>query len=254
MSNSRKHLSLVKYLGLGLGSGNLKRVGVPTMGVASKVKTFMICLGWAEAPTLSTVTRHGLAGWDRVLFLTPDWDDRGVVETISSLSGVIRRIDGRISVERFKVPLRSVDEAVVAIARRIRVEASEGRRIILNLSGGMRILVVESLLGAIFSGVRDILVEVQFEDKSMVVEVPNLWGLIPSPEDPSIKLLKELSSKEKLMLNIRKLSQNCNLPLTTTHRWLKKLEKQGLIKLEKTGKEIIPKPTTKGKIITLITT
>lgn len=195
------------------------------------------------------ITRHGLGVGDKVVFLFPDWRDEGCLNAIASLKSLIRQIDSRIEVEELPVPLYNVNEAIVKIAKHIGSEASKGRRIVINLSGGMRILIVETLLATQISGAKDVVVEAQSEDRRIIVNFPKLWNYTQNFTKNMERIITTLLEK---VLGIRKLSLACKLPLTTTHRLVKKLEKQGIIEIKRVGKEKNVSLTYKGKIIAQI--
>jgi CRISPR locus-related DNA-binding protein len=95
----------------------------------------------------------------KVVVIVPEGiqDDRG----LSVLNDFVKRYVNEEGVELMKVPIRDFHGSVLTLARTFRSWAE--RPIILNLSGGMRLLVVEALCAALISRV-PMTVEVESED------------------------------------------------------------------------------------------
>jgi CRISPR-associated protein Csa3 len=214
-----------------------------------KHKSFIITLGWTESPALTSLTKHGLAEGDTIILLTPDWRDEGVMATISNLKAIVGNISQKIVLEELPVPIARFEEAVGVILKRLSKERAEGRKLIVNLSGGMRILIIEALIAVMTSGVKDTIIEVQSEDKRMTVEIPYLWEYTPSLSHPQMTILKALINKPSSVSELAKIH---GLPLSTTYRLILKLEGTGLIITEKVGRERVSRPTLRGKLVARI--
>ncbi|MEM3584678.1 MAG: hypothetical protein QW193_05325, partial [Nitrososphaerales archaeon] len=78
-------------------------------------KSFIITLGWSDTPALASLTKHGLAEGDRIIFLIPDWRDEGTISTISNLKGIINKISQKIEVHELLIPIDNFGDAVKRI-------------------------------------------------------------------------------------------------------------------------------------------
>lgn len=217
------------------------------MSIENLQKSFIITLGWTDAPALASLTKHGLAEGDRIIFLIPDWYDEGIRSTISSLKSLISKISQKIEVHELPITITNFGDAVKRILDKIYEEEKEGRRLIINLSGGMRILIIETLVAIMMSGIKNLFIEVQSEDRKITIEVPYFWEYTPILTETQKNILKALL-KENLSLS--ELSKACQIPISTAYRLIIELERLGLIETEKIGKERIVGLTMKGKIIT----
>jgi len=211
------------------------------------LKAFFITLGWTETPALTSVTKHGLQEGDEVYFLVPSWEDKGVANALSTLKALIERISPKIPVEEVRVPIDSFEEGTARILAALLKAQAKGGKLIVNLSGGMRALIVEALMAAMLSGVEGLVVEVGAEDRSFSVEVTlNAWrGMVV--EEAQWKLMKALEGR----MALSELAGRVGLPLSTSYRLTMALAKMGLVKAEKEGRKRLVSLTSIGRVLLL---
>ena len=112
----------------------------------------------------------------KVVVIVPEGiqDERG----LSVLNDFVKRYVNEEGVELMKVPIGDFHGSVLTLARTFRSWAE--RPIVLNLSGGMRLLVVEALCAALISRV-PMTIEVESEDGKALDHLP------PHPESYHIQ-------------------------------------------------------------------
>ena len=208
-------------------------------------KSFIITLGWTEAPTLTSISKHGLDCGDRVILLTPERRDKGAEAAISRIKSLVSLIKGGIEVLELPLPIERFEDAVMKITRVIRSAAEQGHYVIMNLSGGMRLLVIEALMAALLSNVQDLTVEIQTEDGRFDITIPLIIkpSFILSPIQRLI--LKSLKNREA---SITELSRDLGKPISTVYRLVKKLSDEGFVELEKRGRKSIARLKLKGEV------
>jgi CRISPR locus-related DNA-binding protein len=209
-------------------------------------KSFFITLGWTEGPALTALTKHGLAEDDRVILLISDSGDEGSLAAVSNIRAIINRISNKIEIEELQIPIARFEEAVSIILKKMRGEKTNNRSLIINLSGGMRILIVETLIASMILGAEDIHLEIQSEDKKVLIEIPHLWEHMPRLTRPQVEMLKNLTKRS---ISVSELAEDLKLPISTTYRLLLEMERGGLVKTEKLGRERIAHPTMRGRLI-----
>ena len=107
-------------------------------------------------------------------------------------------------------------------------------RLIINLSGGMRVLSMIVLFALVLTGIRDLKLEVELGDFSGVVEIPSTLLLLPS--------IKASMTKEKLAIlklvaegkrDVRSITESLEKDESTMRRHLMTLKRYGLVEVER---------------------
>jgi CRISPR locus-related DNA-binding protein len=155
----------------------------------------------------------------------------------------VKRYVNEEGVELMKVPIGDFHGSVLTLARAFRSWAE--RPIILNLSGGMRLLVVEALCAALISRV-PMTIEVESEDGKALAAF--------STDDLSFPEIDEVDRQiiESLARGVRTLgllSEELGISKPTVWRRLRRLERAGMVKLSQ-GKrrEVVVSLTERGQI------
>ncbi|MEM4334169.1 MAG: CRISPR-associated CARF protein Csa3, partial [Nitrososphaerota archaeon] len=119
-------------------------------------------MGFDERFAVRAMLRHGVGKDDDVTVLTPMHrsDERGV-KAIEALEEFVKRYINGEGVSRYEVDVDDFNKAVPYLANLFRSWMK--RPIIINLSGGMRLLIVETLVASIMSNL-PITVELETED------------------------------------------------------------------------------------------
>jgi CRISPR locus-related DNA-binding protein len=161
----------------------------------------------------------------KVVVVVPEGiqDERG----LSVLNDFVKRYVNEEGVELMKVPIGDFHGSVLTLARAFRSWAE--RPIILNLSGGMRLLVVEALCAALISRV-PMTIEVESEDGKALA--------VFSTDDLSFPEIDEVDRQiiESLARGVRTLgllSEELGISKPTVWRRLRRLERAGMVRLSK---------------------
>ncbi|MEM2293806.1 MAG: CRISPR-associated CARF protein Csa3 [Nitrososphaerota archaeon] len=209
------------------------------------MKSFIATIGWTEWPIASAVIKHGLSSGDRVILLCPEKRDERAREALSDVKGFVSKFTQGVEVVDIPVPVHNPVEAVVMLAKMMKNEAEKGRRLIVNLSGGMRILVIEVLLALTLLRVDDLELEIRTEDK-VDLSIPRLWRCYHDLTREESMVLEALARGERVSLS--EVSKRIKASIATTHRILKRMEGDGLISSKKSGKEKLMELTSKGRV------
>ncbi|MCS7368050.1 MAG: CRISPR-associated CARF protein Csa3 [archaeon YNP-WB-062] len=210
-------------------------------------KCIIATFGWTEQFVLSSILKHGIKAGDKIILLIPAKRDEKSEAILRDFEQFLSKYGEGIKLENKRVPLQSFEEAVVSISETLRNILSEGYdRLIINLSGGMRILILAAYVAAFLTCPRDIVIELETEDRERGYIVPNF----------SIKELIKLKDIERRILekldkgikSTPELLRELNIPRSTLHKHLKELEKNGLLTLKKNGRALTLNITALGKL------
>jgi len=211
-------------------------------------KILVATFGWTEQYVLSSILRHGLERGDVVTLLVPAKEDEKSEIILRDFQSFLSRYGEGVDLEVERVSIESFDAAVSHIAEVLRNALSRGpEKLILNLSGGMRILILATYLAAILTCPRDVLIELETEDRERSYRVPSLTlrGLIKLREIEKMvlaRLLEGPKSTGRLLMELR-------IPRSTLHKHLKTLRNLGLTEIEKEERMLIAKLTPLGRLI-----
>ncbi len=210
-------------------------------------KVLVATIGFDERPVIRAILRHGL-GFNEILLLKPREPDdprsRRVVENIREL---VDKTGANIPLTVGEVDITDFYRAVGEIKSWLADTISRHRGdIVLLLGGGMRSLVLETLVAAIQLS-NELLVngvlEVDIEGSTSYVSA-RIEDLIPVTITPQEKRVLEELDKEPATLS--NLSNRLDMPKTTLWKILQRLEEKKLVVKEYSGKTTIYKPTPKA--------
>jgi len=200
-------------------------------------RLFTCTIGWTETPIVRLVVRHGLEAGDFVLLVRPTGSDEKADIALQAIRDFLVKMLGDLASRSFRV-LEIDPLSPISSIKRIRevLEEYEVEEVIAILSGGMRALLLETLLGILFSKHfsedRRILIEVDLEGRNEYIRLDSkilkLVGWKPSAEQR--KLMNALKFEPKPM---RALAEELEVNVSTVYRWFKELEARGLMKAEK---------------------
>ncbi|MEM3388960.1 MAG: CRISPR-associated CARF protein Csa3 [Thermoproteota archaeon] len=213
------------------------------------MKTFVATIGWTEWPIASAIVKHGLSKGDKIILLSPEKRDERSRAAVSEVKHFVSKFVPFVEVSEVSVPIHSPSEAIPLIAK-LFSEEGKGRDLIVNLSGGMKILVLETLLALMLISIENLVLELQTEDK-VDVQLPILWRPVEDLSPPARKALKILWEHGPVSLS--KLADSLRISVATAHRLLKSLEKNSIVSSKKVGKERIMELTPKGRILLSVT-
>lgn len=157
-------------------------------------------------------------------------------KALDSLVEVLNK--GEVQYEVIDVNPRDPIDVVVKVGYKI--EENKGKKLVFNLSGGMRVLGILTLLTALMNGV-DAEVELETEDFSGIVKF-NVNDFTPVRKKLDEVDLKVLDAAEKGYNTVTSISKYVGIPVSTTWRRVKELKEEGLLNEEL-------KITFKGRLI-----
>ncbi len=213
-----------------------------------KVEKFTVIIaitfGFDEKFAIRALLRHFAPDRTKVVVLLPedDQDDR-VGRGLSVLNDFVKRYVNEEGVEVVKVPVGDFLGSVLTLARTFRMWVE--RPIILNLSGGMRLLVVEALCAALMSRV-PMTVEVESEDGKALAAFSTTDLSFPEIDEVDRQIIESLARGFR---TLGLLSEELGLSKPTVWRRLKRLADAGMLQLSQ-GKrgEVVASLTERGQI------
>ncbi|MEM4574433.1 MAG: CRISPR-associated CARF protein Csa3 [Candidatus Caldarchaeum sp.] len=209
-------------------------------------KTIVVTLGYSEWPVVSSLLKHGLEKGDKITAVVPSKTDARSQSAINEIKNFLSKFATDVELEIFSVNVHDFDKAVSQLIKFIRKEKEEGRNLYVNLSGGMRVLILEVFTALILSGVTDLVAELVTEDKSEVV-FPSLWSLnLFSYLDRLDFQILSLASNEQ---NIIAIAKAVRKPVSTVYRRVVAMEKNGLVRTVKKDRMRKVVLTPLGRII-----
>jgi len=177
----------------------------------------------------------------RVVAIVPEGyqEDRA----LSVLNDFVKRYVNEEGVELVKVPIGDFHGSVLTLARAFRSWAE--RPIILNLSGGMRLLVAEALCAALISRV-PMTIEVESEDGKALAAFSTDDLSFSEIDEVDRQIMESLARGDK---TLGSLSERLGISKATVWRRLRRLERAGMVNLSKgRRREIAVELTERGRI------
>ncbi len=214
------------------------------------MKTALIStLGFDEKFCYRAILRHGIKEGDVVVLFTAEMVDR-VVKAYEWIQRLLKTSYGDgVKVEIVQLDIADVVGSVKKVIEKIKEISEDGEvEVIVNLSGGMRALIVIVLLACILNQPRRLKIEMEREDFSGIIELPTaLLKLIKSsPREDKLQVLEAVRSG---MRDVRSISRTVGRDESTVRRHLSALEEMGLVVVEK-RKPLIVKATKLADVIT----
>lgn len=214
-------------------------------------KCLIATFGWTEQFVLSSILRHGVGMGDQIVLLVPDKKDEKSEAILRDFGSFLSKYGEGVKLKVERVPLDNFDDAVTKISKIFReILSMEPERVIINLSGGMRVLILATYIAALLTCPRNVVIELETENRERNYHIPNL----------SIKGLVELTDIDRMILgkveaeeeiDTSKLLQYLKIPRSTLHKHLRELESKGLINLERKGKLLHVSITPLGKFLSI---
>ncbi|MGB9622230.1 MAG: CRISPR-associated CARF protein Csa3 [Candidatus Bathyarchaeia archaeon] len=212
-------------------------------------KLIVATIGFEEKFMIRAITRHGLDRGDQILLLTGPSTEKSM-NTVNLIRGFITKYyDKDVVVHVKEVPVNDFLASVLAIKQSINERSKESVDVIVNLSGGMRILVIATLLALATLNLRNVLIEIETEDYSSIVNIPAEILLLGRPK-LSRRLLDILriliESQEPLSVN--EIAEKLQRDASTIRRHLIKLRKMKLVEAKK-PKPLILQPSPLARLL-----
>jgi len=213
-------------------------------------KCLIATFGWTEQFVLSSILRHGVGAGDRIVLLIPDRRDGKSEAVLRDFESFLSRYSEgvRLSIER--IPLDSFDRMVARISEIFQgISSKAPEKIIINLSGGMRALILATYIATLLTFSENVVIELETEDREKSYRIPNLSikGLVKLTEIDK-KILENLGEEGA---DTSKLLRHLKIPRSTLHKRLRELESRGLISIERKGRLLHAFTTSLGKFLSI---
>ena len=188
----------------------------------------IVTFGFDEKFCYRAILRNEIKDGDRVILLTT-----GAVEKVERAYELVKRFVStsysNVSVELMEINPKNF---VSGVARILKVlKELDNHRIIVNLSGGMRVLSL-MVFSALTIADKDAKVEIELEDFSGVVELPKgiftLPRILSKLSGEKLKLVEAVKNEE---MEAMKLAEVLGKDVTTVRRHIYELERIGLIEV-----------------------
>jgi len=210
-------------------------------------KCIVATFGWTEQFVLSSILKHGVKAGDKIILLIPAKKDEKSEAILRDFGQFLSKYGEGIKLEDIRVPLQTFEEAVITISGTLKSISSEGYdELIINLSGGMRVLILAAYIATLLTCPKDVTIELETEDRERSYIIPNL----------SIKELIKLRDIERRILenlnegikSTSELLKELGIPRSTLHKYIKELERRGLLTSKKGGRMLTLDITALGKL------
>ncbi|MDJ0271871.1 MAG: CRISPR-associated CARF protein Csa3 [Candidatus Caldarchaeum sp.] len=208
-------------------------------------KTIMVTLGYTEWPVVSSLVKHGLESGDRIVTIIPSKSDARSAAAIQEIRNFLSKFSPGVSLEVLTVDVTKFEQAVATVLKRLFKEKKEGRNVIVNLSGGMRILILETYTALLLSGSAAVS-EIVTEDKQELA-LPSLStvSVLSLLKESDLRVLEAAKNSESVVA----LAKTARLPLATAYRRVVALEKMGLLATVKRDRVRTVSLTALGRVV-----
>lgn len=183
-------------------------------------------LGFEEKFALRALVRREIKKGDKMVVLLPAKGDPKGESAFFRLKEVKEKAFPDLEIERVEVDVRDFCGAVCFL-RNILKELSLKDRIVLNVSGGQRILILELLAAASSLKLKNAEIEIETEDSSFYSTVP-LEIMFPTELDAlDVELLRTVA--EGSGMKLKDLTEMFDIPKATLWRKLSRLVEMRLL-------------------------
>lgn len=189
-------------------------------------RLFISTLGFDEAFSIRFLMRNQPQPGDVVLVVSSLPDDARSMSAYQQLETFLTKYLPGVELKNIHVPVDKVYQSIAIIAKAIK--SLKISNVIVNLSGGMRILVLEVLAAVkmVFDDSADI--EVELEDKRSILKFkPSIMNL-RMPSDRQICILRAMKELGK-EVSLKKIEYKTGIPRSSVYKEIIKMEEEGLV-------------------------
>jgi len=202
--------------------------------VVCMAKVVLLTLGFEEKFAVRALVRRGLEVGDLVVLITGPIIDK-VAKAINYVREFLKYFEG-VDIEVFEVTeVHKFTQAVPKIKELVKELLSKYDLVIVNLSGGMRVLIIEVLIAIMLLPKElksRVIIELDTEDSKATVEIPRELSVIVNPPDLGVKgdIIKVIVD-EGGEADIYTIARRLGKDESTIRRQLEALKELGLIEL-----------------------
>jgi CRISPR-associated protein Csa3 len=201
----------------------------------SKIKVLILSLGFDERFAIRGILRAGLSNNDKIIIFIAEPIVEKSEKALQIIMDFLKKYFEKIKVDVIPIPTKDFEQSALIIGEKLMNYRNSDYEIILNLSGGMRSLILELLMASLILDIKGI-IEIELENLEGYISFPIEMLKIKIPlKDEYRRILKEIIENEGI--NLSQLSKKANIAKSTVHKIIKKLIEYKLIEYEKIGKE-----------------
>lgn len=198
------------------------------------VKLLLSTLGFEEVFPIRFIMRNSPSQGDIILIVMPYVRDERSARAYFELSKFVSNYLQGIILDKVEVPVANVHSSIAIIASRL--SSLDVDYAVVNLSGGMRLLIIETLIASrMVLNNHTLKFEVELEDKKEVVTFTSFLLDIKMPNEQQreiLKIIKELGAES----SITKVAERLKLPRSSVYKELRRMEEKGLVARDKANR------------------
>jgi len=214
-------------------------------------RVIVLTLGFDEKFAVRALTRAAPLEGDEVIVVMPSDGDERAKRALESLRRFCDTIGISLNVK--EVPVAKPEEAIAEVYKVLSQRLREGKVLRLNLSGGMRALILETLIAALAAtrqwpdSMLSTKVEVDLENLKGVVELTLGHFALSLPGSIDLDILRSIKKLQALgNATLDMIASEAKIPRSTTYRRLLDLERRGYVKAEKRRRRVVYSLTELG--------
>jgi len=195
-------------------------------------RAIVVSIGFEEKYAIRSLTRHGLDKGDRILLLTGPLVER-TIKTLNFIKDFVTKyFSSEVSLRICEIPVHEFSMALSVVKKAIADDVKGAREVIVNLSGGMKVVAFATLMAIAQLKPSNVLIEVELEDSSTVVQIPTLLLNPPSIEGAKLEVLRKLIERGG-EVSVRELAKSLGKDASTIRRYLIELRKLRLVTIKR---------------------
>jgi len=215
-------------------------------------KTFIGTLGFTESLVLAPIIKVGLNRDDKIIILKPidKGEEDRVSNTLKKLKSMLDAISGgTLTFETVGVEVDNFSKAVSRIRELIEKKAEENE-VYVNISGGMRALVIETYTATLLAKTLKPNIhftELELEGSKGNIKITPI--IFPKHLTETKKKILKTLKEHKKPIGMIALSRDLKLSRSTLSRNLRDMASDGLLTLKKEGRRILAEITEEGEML-----
>lgn len=209
-------------------------------------------IGFEEKFMIRAITRHGLDKGDHILLITGPSTEKSM-NAINLIKGFVTKYYGKdVSLSIKEVPISDFYTSVLTIKQSIIERAKELTNVIVNLSGGMRVLIIATLLALAMLNLKNVLIEIETEDSSSIITIPTeMLSLGQSKLGKRLLDILRILVESQTPLSVSEIAKELQLDESTIRRHLLKLRRMKLIEVKK-PKPLMVQPSPLARLLVFL--
>lgn len=209
------------------------------------MKTIISPLGFETDQLVSCIVKEGIEKRDRIIILRPEEmkeETRGE-SAYEDLKDIVKQVSKDIDIQKIVLNYRNFEDIVEKISKEIRNTEGE---IVLNISGGPRIIIIALTVVGIFyqNKIKRVYNHSEIDKEIRAIELPSTFQPLKENEK---KILRTML--EKSPLRFKDLVERVKLSKSSVSRLVQKMEENNLVEVEGKGREKYASLTMSGRIL-----